>query len=272
MSFYDILLEELSNSNTTNHDNICLITKDKLQDNFVTLNCGHTFNYLSLYNELLKQKANSNYFEIVNIKINETKCPYCRQVTPKILPYIHMDGVNIVKGVTSPKIYSMKLNDCEWIFLNGKKKGTQCKCSAIKTETGIFCKLHETIILKKKNKNNIDNTDKTKHTDNIDKTDNTDKTDNSNKTKHTDNIDNTNQTDKTKHTDNIDNTNHNDITNQTDNTNIEELTNICKKYTISILKFFLKTLHLKVTGTKSQLIERLVYYNLNNPNNPFIIL
>jgi hypothetical protein len=223
MSFYDILLEELSHtniSNNTNQDNICLITKEPLQDNFVTLDCGHTFNYTSLYNELLKQKTNTNYLEIANIKINETKCPYCRQITPKILPFIDMNGIKIVKGVTSPKTYSMRLNDCEWIFLNGKKKGIQCKCAAIKNENGVYCKLHNNIILKKNNTTN--NT-----------------------------------------TDEIYNIN---------NLNIEELTNICNKYTISTLKFFLRSFKLKVTGSKSELIERLVYYNLNNPNNPNIIL
>jgi len=147
----------------------------------------------------------------VNIKINETKCPYCRQITPKILPYIDMNGVKIVKGVTSPKTYSMKLNDCEWIFLNGKKKGVQCKCSAIKTENGVYCKLHETMVLKKKSISS----------------------------------------------------NELNLSSATS----EELTNICKKYTISTLKFFLRSFKLKVTGCKTDLIERLVNYNLKNPIN-----
>ena len=147
MNFYEILSEELSNTPSANYkENICLISKESLQDNFITLNCGHTFNYLSLYNELLKQKTNPNMFEILSIKINETKCPYCRQITPKILPFIDISGVKLVKGVTSPKTYAMKLNDCEWVFLNGTKKGTQCKCSDIKSEIGNYCKLHETII------------------------------------------------------------------------------------------------------------------------------
>ena len=224
MNFYDILLKELSNeaneaneandnneaneANEANEENICLITKEKLQDNFITLDCGHKFNYTSLYNELIKQKTNTNYLEIVNIKINETKCPYCRQITPKILPYIDMNGIKVIKGVTSPKTYCMKLNECEWIFSSGKKKGIQCKCSAIKTETGVYCKQHTTILLKK---NNVSNPQ---------------------------------------------------------NTNSEQLTNVYKTYKISSLKSFLKSFNLKVSGSKSQLIERLVQYNIDNPNNP----
>ena len=222
MNFYEILSEELSNTPSANYkENICLISKESLQDNFITLNCGHTFNYLSLYNELLKQKTNPNMFEILSIKINETKCPYCRQITPKILPFIDISGVKLVKGVTSPKTYAMKLNDCEWVFLNGTKKGTQCKCSAIKSEIGTYCKLHETIISKTKTKT---------------------------KTKTNADADATSTIDATLAT-------------------AEELTTICKKYTIPMLKFFLKSLKLKVSGNKSQLIERLVKYNGPLPNN-----
>ena len=61
MSFYDILLEELSHTNNTNQDNICLITKEPLQDNCITLDCGHKFNYTSLYNELLKFQRRRYY-------------------------------------------------------------------------------------------------------------------------------------------------------------------------------------------------------------------
>jgi hypothetical protein len=220
MNFYEILLEELSNTKVdsnedTNEKTICLITKEKLQDNFITLDCGHRFNYLALYHELLKQKTNTNLLEIVSIKINETKCPYCRQITPKILPFIDISGVKVIKGVTSPKTFAMKLNDCEWIFLNGKKKGTQCKCSAIKTNIGTYCKLHETIVSKPKSKP---------------------------KPKPNPNVEATSAT-------------------------TEELITICKKYPIPLLKFFLKSLNLKVSGNKSQLIERLVKYNGPLPNN-----
>jgi hypothetical protein len=220
MNFYEILLEELSNTKVdsnedTNEKTICLITKEKLQDNFITLDCGHRFNYVALYHELLKQKTNTNLLEIVSIKINETKCPYCRQITPKILPFIDISGVKVIKGVTSPKTFAMKLNDCEWIFLNGKKKGTQCKCSAIKTNIGTYCKLHETIVSKPKSKP---------------------------KPKPNPNVEATSAT-------------------------TEELITICKKYPIPLLKFFLKSLNLKVSGNKSQLIERLVKYNGPLPNN-----
>jgi hypothetical protein len=32
----------------------CLITHDKLETNYITLTCGHKFNYLALYYEVIK--------------------------------------------------------------------------------------------------------------------------------------------------------------------------------------------------------------------------
>ena len=45
-------------------------------------------NLLPLYNEVIKQKTVINTFEITHLKINEIKCPYCREITSKLLPYI----------------------------------------------------------------------------------------------------------------------------------------------------------------------------------------
>ena len=42
----------------------CLITSDKLIDNYVTLPCGHKFNYKPLYQEIVCQKVNPNHLEI----------------------------------------------------------------------------------------------------------------------------------------------------------------------------------------------------------------
>jgi diphthamide synthase subunit DPH2 len=41
-------------------DNICLISKDKLHPNHITLKCNHKFNYIPIYKEVLYQKTKSN--------------------------------------------------------------------------------------------------------------------------------------------------------------------------------------------------------------------
>ena len=37
-------------------DNVCLISKEKLENNSITLPCSHSFNYLPLYKEICYQK------------------------------------------------------------------------------------------------------------------------------------------------------------------------------------------------------------------------
>ena len=48
--------ENVKNENVKNEENICLISNEELTDNFVKLNCGHSFNYLPLYKDLVNQK------------------------------------------------------------------------------------------------------------------------------------------------------------------------------------------------------------------------
>ena len=59
MNFKEELLKELNNTK----DNVCLISKDPLEKNSIKLNCGHEFNYLPLYNELIVQKRYVNNLE-----------------------------------------------------------------------------------------------------------------------------------------------------------------------------------------------------------------
>ena len=44
------------NTNETNTEDLCLITNENLEDNYIKLKCGHKFNYLPLYNEVVHQK------------------------------------------------------------------------------------------------------------------------------------------------------------------------------------------------------------------------
>jgi hypothetical protein len=195
IDFYSELKKELS-VDSTNKEQCCLITQMPLSDNYITLECNHKFNYLPLYNEVVKQKACLNSLETTRLKINEIKCPYCRNINKKILPFIDIYGVNIVKGVNYPKHLTMKLHSCEWIFKTGKNKGICCNKPAFKTENGTYCDKHNNSLIKKTNLPNI-----------------------------------------------------------------EDYSSITKKYKISDLKNILKSLNLKVSGSKPELINRLLNVN-----------
>jgi hypothetical protein len=91
-----------SSPNADNTDNICLITKEKLEPNHITLICKHKFNYLPIYYEVVNQKnKHNNMYETTKLLTNEIKCPYCRVITHKLLPYIAYPSVKVIKNVNS---------------------------------------------------------------------------------------------------------------------------------------------------------------------------
>ena len=75
IDYFNHLLEKdntSDNNDLNSDDNICLISNNKLQDNYITLKCNHRFNYIEIYNEVYSQKINrilDNKF----LKINENK-------------------------------------------------------------------------------------------------------------------------------------------------------------------------------------------------------
>ena len=83
--FLNILKEEneiIKESYTNN--NICLITGEQLETNYIELDCKHCFNYIPIYNEVVYQKTKrllDNRF----LKNNQIKCPYCRKINNNLL-------------------------------------------------------------------------------------------------------------------------------------------------------------------------------------------
>jgi len=111
---------------------ICMITHMPLIYNSVKLLCGHQFNYLPLYKELV---LISGYNRII-------KCPYCRTISNKLLPYIPLTGVEKKYGINSPKTLCMVGPKCLYKLKNGKNKGSECAKDGIESKEGIFCKKH----------------------------------------------------------------------------------------------------------------------------------
>ena len=70
-------------------ENVCLISNIQLTDKYVTLTCGHKFNYIPLYHDVYNQKTKYNTKEnnIDRLKYYEIRCPYCRKKQNKLLPY-----------------------------------------------------------------------------------------------------------------------------------------------------------------------------------------
>lgn len=139
-----------------NENESCLLTGEKLKENYITLNCNHKFNYLPLYYELCKQKSKNNILETTRLNINQMKCPYCREITNKILPYIICENVELKNGVNYPSKYCLEINHCDWIFKGGKNKNNKCNCSSFFYNNKNYCLKHHKIINKITDINDID--------------------------------------------------------------------------------------------------------------------
>jgi hypothetical protein len=101
IDFFLELNKALNETENDSENKYCLISNTILQDNYVTLDCGHKFNYLPLYNDILNHKKKYNNMECLGdiLKINQIRCPYCRNKQNFLLPYYEMDGVNKIHGV-----------------------------------------------------------------------------------------------------------------------------------------------------------------------------
>ncbi len=151
--FKSILNLNDTNNNYNNNNNMCLITNEKLDRNYIKLDCGHKFNYVPIFNEVVYQKKkkilDNNY-----LKLNEIKCPYCRKITKELLPYYKYYNVEKVRGVNFPEKFTQRTNICSFI----NSKNVQCKKNACITNFGIFCNDH--IKYNKCEEIKIDNIDK----------------------------------------------------------------------------------------------------------------
>jgi hypothetical protein len=92
----------------------CLISGEVLDNNYITLQCNHKFNFLELYNEVIEQKT-KKLLDNSKLRLNEIKCPYCRTITSNILPYFKYYDIKIIKGVNHPPDLSIKLYECTHI-------------------------------------------------------------------------------------------------------------------------------------------------------------
>ena len=100
VNFYDQLNDDIDDECSDDLDT-CLITYDQLLPDFVTMECGHKFNYAPLFNDVLNHKTKYNALEknLGKLKYNEIRCPYCRNKQTTLLPYYENKEFAKVQGV-----------------------------------------------------------------------------------------------------------------------------------------------------------------------------
>ena len=159
--------EELKKANESNNNNDdydydkkCLITNLPLTDNCITLECNHVFNYVPLYNDILNHKKKFNTMERKMLKQNEIRCPYCRNIQYKLLPYYdNIEGVKKVHGVNwfdeiesllCNEPYSYKVGVCQ--YEDPENKCYKCQTPTV-TTVDVLCKtlcyVHKGLLVQK---------------------------------------------------------------------------------------------------------------------------
>jgi hypothetical protein len=131
IDFYSELLKLKSNLEEPqikdDCEDVCLISNTKLTDNYISLTCGHKFNYIPLYHDIYNHKTKYNMKETPynKLKYYEIRCPYCRTKQNKLLPYY--------PELISDKVHGVNYIDDKYlIFVNDYKIKILSKYSQIK--------------------------------------------------------------------------------------------------------------------------------------------
>jgi hypothetical protein len=116
---YKSLDEEEDNFKTEKDEKMCLITNELLTTNYITMKCGHKFNYLPLFKDIETHKKKFNNMESTSGKLgkNEIRCPYCRKRQNELLPYYEELNIPKVFGVNEnyPLHKNYTFNCCEYV-------------------------------------------------------------------------------------------------------------------------------------------------------------
>jgi len=128
IDFYNELYSSLdiNDEDINNNENLCLITNLPLIDKFISMECGHKFNYIPLFNDIKNHKQKFNGMEGTSSKLNmnQIRCPYCRKKQIGILPYYEefefgkINGVNYINPNYKDKPPCYKYKHCDFLTLN----------------------------------------------------------------------------------------------------------------------------------------------------------
>jgi hypothetical protein len=131
LNFYDKLKQSIdtSPSNDTNDILLCLISNTPLETHFFTFECGHKFNYIPLFHDIYNHKIKYNSMENSKgkLKMNEIRCPFCRNKQSGVLPYysdlefeqthgVNYIDSNIVEDINGFTYYKCKFKTNNSLF------------------------------------------------------------------------------------------------------------------------------------------------------------
>lgn len=145
MYLMKLISDDNNDSDINNeNDNKCLITNDELKEKYVTMCCGHKFNYIPLIEEFVNQKFNKSHYEVTYLSKFDLKCPYCRHVQRGTIPYYPNLFNEKIRGINWPPSRLSLNGYCKAVIKSGKRKGQECKIRCLND----YCKRHEKFLSK----------------------------------------------------------------------------------------------------------------------------
>ena len=171
---YADFFSEIEKDSNEDNSNMCLISQQPLENNHVTLNCGHKFNYDAIFNDVYNHKKKFMSLETHRLKSYQIRCPYCCNIQNNLLPYMagkkKVQGVNIIpvqlddttKNISTEIYWNMKqpFNTfyknyakgycCYGVkhmykLLSNPDEELKCSCTLVKynsIDERVYCKKH----------------------------------------------------------------------------------------------------------------------------------
>ena len=102
MDFYKLLSD--NENEYEKDDELCMITKNKLTNTHIVLDCSHKFNYLPLLKDMYTRLYLSHEVKCLRgipLNVNKLECPYCRRITNHILPFLKEEYDVKIYGLNS---------------------------------------------------------------------------------------------------------------------------------------------------------------------------
>lgn len=127
----------------------CMIGGETLSSTPVTLQCGHSFNYPNILNEVKAQKRpqqSSRRLEVCKVSRYEIKCPYCRRIHKGVLPYRPEHESTKLVGINWPPAKVLWDSLCKAILKSGRRIGESCGRQCRED----YCRYHQYYVGNKK--------------------------------------------------------------------------------------------------------------------------
>ena len=110
--------------------NVCLISQQPLEEDHITLLCGHRFNYDPLFKDVYNHKKKHYTLDTMRLRDYQIRCPYCRNIQNQLIPHYpgkeKVHGVNCFTNMNTEMFVHMNYPSMYHIHYKNYAKGYCC--------------------------------------------------------------------------------------------------------------------------------------------------